>query len=105
MGGMSSPSASAYSPSPAATGKMTGGSPQYTPASTSQYTQPQQGGPGGYGTGQPQGGYGGGYSYGGGMSRGKGFRSGGAVHEISDEDVKRILNALATARQVVKDGK
>ena len=42
--------------------------------------------------------------YGGGMSRGKGFRSGGAVHEISDEDVQSILKALSTARKVVKDG-
>lgn len=61
--------------------------------------------------GQPSGGFmsgtGGGTTGGGGMSRGKGFRSGGAVNNIrlSNDDVKRILNALATAREVVKNGK
>jgi hypothetical protein len=60
--------------------------------------------------GQPSGGFmsgTGGGTTGGGASRGKGFRSGGAVNNVrlSNDDVKRILNALATAREVVKNGK
>jgi hypothetical protein len=73
--------------------------------------QGQQQGTGAMGGSQTSGGFmsgtGGGTTGGGGMSRGKGFRSGGAVNNVrlSNDDVKRILNALATAREVVKNGK
>ena len=47
----------------------------------------------------------GGGTTGGGAGRGKGFRSGGAVRNISQKEINQILNALRVAREVVIKGK
>jgi hypothetical protein len=47
----------------------------------------------------------GGGTTGGGAGRSKGFRSGGAVRNISQKEINQILNALRVAREVVIKGK